>query len=92
MGQASAGVGFAKPRYPTGSGVEQDAVAGACGSDADPDSETGFPVPVGRAGPRSGFLHKDTGAQVCDEVPVRGRLLIEVELSSGLCPRNPSLA
>lgn len=66
---------------------------GARGPDPDPDGQMGLSG-AGRAEQDHvlGFLQEDPGAQMRDEVPVRGRLMVEVELFQQLVsgePRGP---
>jgi len=79
-----------QPGNPAGCGIEEDPVAGLGRLDADPDREVGF---AGAGRPEQdhvlGFGEEHAGAQVGDEVPVCGGLVVEVELLEVLVRGEP---
>jgi len=83
-------VGFLQPGDPAGRGIEQDPVAGFGGFDSDADGKVRFPSP-GRPEKDNVFAlgEEDAGAQMGDQVPVGGGLVVEVEVLQCLVSREP---
>ena len=89
-GELAAGVSLLEPGDPPGRGVEQDPVTVVGGLDAERDGEVGLPRP--------GWPEQDdvlrlgdehAGAEVGDQVPVGGGLVVEVEVFQGLVAGEP---
>jgi len=89
-GEFPARIGFLEAGDPPGRGVEQDSVTVFGGLNAQRDGEVCLP----RAwGPEEDDVlalgHEDAGAQVRDQVPVCGGLVLEVEVLQGLVSGEP---
>ena len=82
-GKFPARVCFLEAGHPAGRGVEEHPVAGlGCfDADADADSEVGF---AGAGWPEQDYVlglgQEHAGTQVCDQVPLGGWLVVEVEV------------
>ena len=89
-GEFPAGVGVLESGDPTRCGVEEDAVAVLGGLNAECDGEVCL-AGAGRAEEDHVLRLNDEGAraQVRDQVPVGGGLVIEVEVLQRLVPREP---
>jgi len=89
-GELAAGVGLLEPGDPPGRGVEQDPVAVFGGLDAQRDGEVGLSRP-GRPEEDDVLRFGDerARAEVGDQVPVRGGLVVEFEVLQGLVAGEP---
>ena len=82
-------MGFLESSHPARRGVEEDPVAGLGGLDPDVDGEVCFPG-SGRSKKDNvlRFGKEHARAQVRDQVPVGGGLMVEVEVFEGLVTGN----
>ena len=79
-----------QPGHPAGRGIKENPVPGLGSLDADSDREMVF---TGAGRPKQnhilGLGEEHPGAQMGDEIPVRGRLVLEVELLKIFVRRGP---